>query len=77
TYRDRVERLVDETGIDIITVESDRAVDDILVEMAGEYVVCTNDAEVRRELRARDLPHIYLRGKTHLAGENLRTALSF
>ncbi|MDY6769448.1 MAG: hypothetical protein SVU88_00580 [Candidatus Nanohaloarchaea archaeon] len=71
-YRQQVERLVEEHGIEVVSRASEKAVDDLLVELAGEYVVCTNDGAVRAELRERDLPHIYLRQRSHLEAENLR-----
>jgi len=67
-YRQRVERLVDEHPVDIIAVDAEGSVDAVLLQLAGEYVVCTNDTAVRRELRERELPHIFLRQQSHLAG---------
>lgn len=71
-YSENVERFVEEKDIDIVTVDSDEEVDDILIELAGDYVVCTNDSEVRKELREMNSPHIYLRGGDHLEAENLQ-----
>lgn len=76
-YRDMVERLVEEKRVEIISRESDKTADDLLLELAGGYVVCTNDADLRRELRENDLPHVYLRQRSHLEGENLGAALPF
>lgn len=70
-YRQVVERLVDEADIEVITVQSGKEVDDVLVDLAGEYVVCTNDRAVRAELREARLPHIYLRQQNYLEGEAL------
>ncbi|MDY6776529.1 MAG: hypothetical protein SVQ76_00320 [Candidatus Nanohaloarchaea archaeon] len=76
-YREQVERLVDETPVKIVSRESDLEVDDLLVELAGEFVVCTNDSEVRGELEEKGLPHIYMRQESYLEGENLRSSLPF
>ncbi len=76
-YRDMVERLVTEVGVDLVSVEGEGAVDDILVGLAGEYVVCTNDRDLRAELREKNLPHVYLRQRNHLVAENVDTALPF
>lgn len=70
-YRQRVERLVEEVGIDVVSMEWDGDVDDLLVELAGEYVVCTNDSDLRARLRDENLPHIYLRQRSYLEAENL------
>ncbi|MDY6773882.1 MAG: hypothetical protein SVS85_01675 [Candidatus Nanohaloarchaea archaeon] len=71
-YREEVERLVEEKDIEILSLESEKEVDDLLVELAGEYIICTNDAEVREELREGGLPHIYLRNRSYLEAENLQ-----
>ncbi len=76
-YRQRVERLVEETDITVISHESDSPVDAVLVELAGEYVVCTNDREVRQHLSERNLPYVYLRQRSYLEGENLDASLPF
>lgn len=72
-YREEVELLVEKKGVEIVAVESEKAADDLLVEMAGEYVICTNDAELRRVMRERQLPHVYLRQGSYLEAENLDT----
>ncbi len=70
-YRDRVERLVAETDIEIVSVAAEQAVDDLLVDLAGEYVVCTNDADLQQRLAEQDRPYIRLRQHDHLEGANL------
>ncbi len=65
-YRQRVERLVSEHPVEVIEVDAAGSVDEVLVSLAGEYVVCTNDTAVRQELRDRELPHIFLRQQSHL-----------
>lgn len=76
-YRQMVERLVDEADITVLTVDASGDVDAVLREMAGEFIICTNDGELRRRFEEHDLPHVYLRQKTHLVGENLASAASF
>lgn len=76
-YRDRVERLVEALDIARVDVEEQGSVDEVLVALAGEYVVCTNDRAVRAELRESGLPHVYLRQRSHLVAENVDTALPF
>lgn len=75
-YRNMVERLLEEADppIEVIEVDADRPVDDVLVELAGEYVICTNDGDLRKRLRNRSLPHIYMRQKNHLEADSLRNA---
>jgi hypothetical protein len=50
-------------------VEADAPADQAILKLAGEMKcpVGTTDAGLRRELRRRGLPVIYLRGKSHLA----------
>lgn len=75
-YHGMVQRLVKESEpeIEVIETEGEKPVDDVLVDMAGEYIICTNDSELRNRLRDKQLPNIYLRQKNHLEGENLRNA---
>lgn len=70
-YRNMVERLVDESDIEIISVEHGGSVDEVLIDLAEEYIICTNDGEVRSVLRDRNLPHVYLRQRNHLEAANL------
>ncbi|MFB6294725.1 MAG: PIN domain-containing protein [Candidatus Nanohaloarchaea archaeon] len=76
-YRQQVERLVAEKNLTVISRASDATVDTVLVELAGEYVVCTNDRELRRRLSQQQLPHVYLRQRSYLEGENLDASLPF
>lgn len=77
-YRTKVERLVKESmpNIEVLEVVADHGMDadDMLVQMAGEYIVCTNDSDLKRRLREQELPHIYLRQKNHLEGKYLRNS---
>jgi len=75
-YREMVERLMEETdpAIEIIETEGTDDVDDVLVGKAGEFIIATNDSDLKRRLRKQGLPHIYLRQKTHLEGQYLGNA---
>lgn len=75
-YREMVQRLVEEADpeIAIIDTEAEEDVDDVLVSKAGEFIVATNDSELKQRLRKQGLPHIYLRQKTHLEGQYLGNA---
>ncbi|MDY6762015.1 MAG: hypothetical protein SVY41_03125 [Candidatus Nanohaloarchaea archaeon] len=76
-YRQRVEQLVEQKDVTVLSMEADSPVDTLLVELAGEYVVCTNDRELRQRLDADNLPHVYLRQRSYLEGENLDASLPF
>jgi rRNA-processing protein FCF1 len=54
-------------------LEPGEAVDDQLIRLAarGGYVVATTDAELRRRLRERSIPVVYLRQRRHLAVDGL------
>lgn len=78
-YTNMVKRLVNESDpeIEIVQTDGDQPVDDILVELAGEFIIATNDGELKRRLREQELPHVYLRQKNHLEGQFLRNAAYF
>lgn len=50
-------------------IKTDAPADDAILELAKgkDRAVGTNDIRLRRELRTRDVPVIYLRQKSHLA----------
>lgn len=75
-YRELVQRLVKEStpAIRILDVDATGTVDDILIQLAGEHIIATNDRDVRRRLREKELPHIYLRQRNHLESQFLRNA---
>jgi len=54
-------------------LESGEDVDDQLIRLAARsgYIVATTDAELRRRLRERSIPVVYLRQRRHLAVDGL------
>jgi hypothetical protein len=54
-------------------LEPGEEVDDQLIRIAAQegYVVATSDAELRRRLRVKSIPVVYLRQKRHLAVDGL------
>lgn len=70
-YRARVERFVDAAGITVIDTEQDGTVDEILLRLSTDYIICTNDRRLREQLRDLNRPHIYLRQQQYLVAENL------
>lgn len=78
-YANRVKRLVKESepAIEVVQTDGEEAVDDVLVDLAGEFVIATNDQDLKRRLREQELPHLYLRQKNHLEGKFLRNAVFY
>ncbi len=78
-YRNMVERLVTDSDpeITIMETEADDDVDDVLVRLAGDYIIATNDSQLRERLRKQGLPHIFLRQKNHLEAQFLENAVYY
>jgi len=72
-YSSLVRELIDVMDISLINTEASVTVDEQLVTYAQDgFVVCTNDRELREQLRDERLPCIFLRQRNHLEAERLR-----
>jgi len=66
-YHDEVTSLVSNTELAVIETACSKRVDDLLLDYAERgYILCTNDKELKKRLKERGLPYIYLRQKNHL-----------
>lgn len=57
--------LLQAKDVNIIKTKEDKYVDDIIVELEG-YIVATQDIELKKRLKAKDINIITLRGKQRL-----------
>lgn len=71
-YRDLVDQLIDKKNIQILETEGEGEVDDLIVEISDEFVVATNDKELKGRLLDNSRPVIIIRTEDHLEVKNRR-----
>lgn len=69
-YVDLVEKLLETKNIEVLETEGEGEVDDLLVEICDEFVVGTNDRELKERLLDEDAEVIIVRGGNHLEVRN-------
>ncbi|MFB6241611.1 MAG: hypothetical protein ABEJ36_02300 [Candidatus Nanosalina sp.] len=85
-YRDLVEKLLETQDIEVLETfdeepdpsregESNEDVDDLLVEISDEFIVATNDKELKQRLVDADKEVVIVRGGNHLEKRNSRNLL--
>jgi rRNA-processing protein FCF1 len=65
-YGDLVEKLIDKKDIEVLETEGEGSVDDLLVEISREYVIATNDKELKERLIEVDAEVIHIRNESYL-----------
>jgi len=76
-YKDLVPQLIEKEGIEVLetedeepssscTVEGSGEVDDLIVEVSDDFVVATNDKELKQRIIDEGRPVIIIRTKDHL-----------
>ena len=69
-YGDLVEKLVEIQEIEVLETEGEGEVDDLLVDLCEEFLIATNDKELKNRIKAEGRPVMIVRGKDHLEVEN-------
>jgi len=71
-YKDIIEQFLDSQDIEILETTGEGTVDDLLVQISDEYIIATNDKELKERIKDRGNPVIIIRGKNHLEVVNRR-----
>lgn len=69
-YGDMVEKLLESEDVEILETTGEGAVDDLLVELSDDFVIATNDQELRNRLLEKNAEIIIIRTKDHLEVKN-------
>ncbi|MFB6213554.1 MAG: PIN domain-containing protein [Candidatus Nanohaloarchaea archaeon] len=69
-YRALVEKLLETQDIEVLKTEGEGSVDDLLVKLSDEYVIATNDRELRERLDETDAETVIIRSKKKLEVQN-------
>lgn len=65
-YGKLVEKLIEKKDIEVLETEGEGEVDDLLVQISRDYVVATNDRELKERLIEVDAEVIHIRNESYL-----------
>lgn len=69
-YGELVQKLIEQQEVEVLETEGEGEVDDLLVELCDEFLVATNDKELKDRIKAQGRPVMIVRSKDHLEVEN-------
>lgn len=75
-YINLVEKLLETQDIEVVETEGEGEVDDLIVDVSDEFVVATNDKELKQRLLDRGREVVIIRGGSHLEAVN-RSSVGF
>jgi len=65
-YGKLVQKLIEEKDIQVLETEGEGNVDDLLVQISNQYVIATNDKELKQRLIKADAEVIHIRNESYL-----------
>lgn len=71
-YGDLVEQLIEKKNIEVLETEGEGTVDDLLVDISDEYIIATNDKELKERIMDNSRPVMIIRTGDHLEVINQR-----
>ncbi len=74
-YGELVEKLLENSDIEVLETEGDGDVDQLLLELAEDFVIATNDRELKSELLERNAEIVIIRQENHLEVRNRKEFL--
>lgn len=69
-YGELVEKLIDVQDVEVLETHGEGSVDDLLVDISEEFVVATNDKELKRRLIDAGKEVVFIRSSSHLEAAN-------
>jgi len=69
-YGKLVEKLIDVQDIKVLETTGEGSVDDLLVDISDEFIVATNDKELKERLKDSGKEVVFIRSKSHLQAIN-------
>lgn len=69
-YKNMVPKLLESEDVEILETSGEGSVDDLIVELADEFVVATNDRELQNRLREKDAEIVIIRSGKYLEAVN-------
>ena len=71
-YSGLIEQLINKKDIEVLETEGGGEVDDLIVDISDEFIVATNDKELKQRLLENSRPVIIIRTGDHLEVKNGR-----
>jgi len=69
-YGKLVEKLIEVQDIEVLETQGEGSVDDLLVDISNEFIIATNDKELKQRLRDEGKEVVFIRSKSHLQAIN-------
>lgn len=69
-YGELVEKLIEVQDIKVLETEGEGSVDDLLVDISDEFIVATNDKELKDRLVDEGKEVVFIRSRSHLDSVN-------
>ncbi len=69
-YGGLIEKLIESEGVQVLKTEGNGFVDDLLVDLSDEFLIATNDRELKNRILDKGRPVMYIRSKSHIVVEN-------
>ena len=69
-YGGLIEKLIESEGVQVLKTEGNGFVDDLLVDLSDEFLIATNDRELKNSILEKGRPVMYIRSKSHIVVEN-------
>jgi rRNA-processing protein FCF1 len=69
-YGKMVEQMIDKQDIEVLETEGSGTVDDLIVDICADFLVATNDKELKERIKDEGRPVMIIRSRDHLEVEN-------
>ena len=69
-YGKLVEKLIEVQDIEVLETQGEGSVDDLLVDISNEFIIATNDKELKQRLTEEGKEVVFIRSKSHLQAIN-------
>jgi len=69
-YGGLIEKLIESESVQVLKTEGNGFVDDLLVDLSDEFLIATNDRELKNRILDKGRPVMYIRSKSHIVVEN-------
>ena len=74
-YKELVPQMIEKQDIELMETKGEGMVDDLLVELSDQFLVATNDTELKERIKSKGNPVLIIRSKDHLEVENASQSL--
>lgn len=69
-YGGLIQKLIESEEIEVLETEGNGFVDDLLVDLSDEFLIATNDKELKNRIVDEGRPVMYIRSSSHVRVEN-------